>query len=79
MYCPISHKRVPCERELDGRTVRVLCGALDLSGRRCLVLTRAHESGWLGEFLERADERTLGAREATCRLLDTAPALTAHR
>jgi hypothetical protein len=70
VYCPVSRKRVPCERDFEGRQVRVLCGDLDAASGLCRRQTQAHASGWLGEFLERAHEKALGVRGARCRLVD---------
>ena len=78
-YCPVSHDRVPCEHDLEGQTIRVLCAELQAGTNRCGIQTRAHESGWLGEFLERADENTLDTRGSRCRLLDTSSTQPVHR
>jgi hypothetical protein len=69
VYCPVSHERVPCDRDFDGQTLRVFCGELTATGE-CRRQERAHGSGWLGEFLQRAEDHTLDTRGRRCRLLD---------
>jgi hypothetical protein len=68
-YCSVSHRRVPCELDLEAQTRRVLCTELDATTGLCRLQTQAHGSGWLGEFLERVDQDTLQVRGARCVLL----------
>ena len=74
VYCQVSHERVPCARDLEGHRIHVYCSDLNATTGLCRRQTMAHDNGWLGEFLERADEDTLEVRGSRCRLLDAAVA-----
>jgi hypothetical protein len=68
----VIHQRVPCGRNVEGGTLRVLCGGFDAASGLCRRQTHAHANGWLGEFLERANDQTRSVRGARCRLAGAA-------
>jgi len=67
-HCPVSRSDVMRVTDLEGVTIRVLCGDYDDSTCACRLKVRAGEGGPLSRLIERAHEGTLAAHGVRCDL-----------
>ena len=68
MHCPVSHADVVRVTDLEGLTIRVLCGDYDDVTGECRIKGRATAGGPLGRLIERTQEHTLASHGFRCDL-----------
>ena len=67
--CHVIGETVVRVSDFEGAVVRIICPHLEPGTDACRAKRQAHDSGRLGEFLERVAEDTLQSRGDRCELL----------
>lgn len=67
--CHVTGEKVVRVSDFEGAVVRISCPYLDPGSNICRAKRETHDSGRLGEFLERVDQDTLGSRGDRCELV----------
>ena len=66
VHCPVGQSDVFRVTDLEGATLRIVCGEYDEAARTCRLRARSDEGGPLGRLLERAQQHTLDAHDRRC-------------
>jgi len=67
--CHVIGEKVVRVSDFEGAVVRINCPYLEPGTDACRAKRQSHDSGRLGEFLERVEEDTLQSRGDRCELL----------
>ena len=68
LRCRVSQQPVSCVTDMEGATVRVICGAFEEAGGICRIKRRIREGGPLSQLLDRISDQTLDTRSMRCEL-----------